>query len=79
MLSVLISKNVASLLTKLTFIIVHQRFRQFGPFVLKLTIVFYLYEIRDINQTVLRRFELKSRIFLMDEQSNSWQLLQPPS
>jgi len=31
--------------------------------------------ITDINQTVLQRFELKSRGILMDEQSNSLQLL----
>jgi hypothetical protein len=33
----------------------------------------------DINQTVLQRFELKSRVLLIDEQSNSRKLLQPPS
>jgi len=42
-------------------------------------LLIYLNETRDINQTVLRRFELKSRHFLIDEQSNSWQLMQPPS
>jgi len=29
----------------------------------------------DINRTVLRRSELKSRSSLMDEQSNPWKLL----
>jgi hypothetical protein len=33
--------------------------------------------ITDISQPVSRRFELKSRSFLMDEQSNSWELLHP--
>jgi hypothetical protein len=33
--------------------------------------------ITDIIQPVLQRFELKSRSALMDEQSNSWELLHP--
>jgi len=33
--------------------------------------------IGDINRTVSRRSELKSRTFLMDEQSNPWERLHP--
>ena len=33
--------------------------------------------ITDISQPVLRRFKLKSRGSLMDEQSNPWELLHP--
>jgi len=68
--SVFNPQYVATLHAKLFLTIVHHWYRYNNPFVLIITNVFFFLVI-DINQTVLQRFELKSRALLIDEQSNS--------
>ena len=56
---------------------IHQRFVLFGPLVLEKTPLKQqrLQQIGD--QPVSRRFEPSSRTFLIGEQPNAWDLLQP--
>jgi len=67
-------RSVASLHAKKQQI--HQRDREPGPCVQWSShSPFFL--VVDINRTVSRRSELKSRTVLMDEQSNPWEQLHP--
>jgi hypothetical protein len=56
--------------------LIHQRFTQLGPLVLKSDFLKLLTPTADRNRTVSRRSEPSSRATLMGEQPNPWNLLQ---
>eukprot|EP01132_Coremiostelium_polycephalum_P000082 gene82-109_t len=62
---------------QLTSQLIHQRFAQSGPFVLRSAPLKFLTPTADRDQTVSRRSEPSSRATLMGEQPNPWDLLQP--
>jgi hypothetical protein len=57
--------------------LIHQRFVQLGPLVLKSGPLNFLTPTTDRDRTVSRRSEPSSRATLMGEQPNPWDLLQP--
>ena len=57
--------------------LVHQRFVQPGPLVLRLDPLKYPTPTTDRDRTVSRRSEPSSRATLIGEQPNPWDLLQP--
>ena len=57
--------------------LVHQRFVQSGPLVLRSGPLKLLAPTTDRDRTVSRRSEPSSRATLMGEQPNPWDLLQP--
>ncbi len=57
--------------------LVHQRYVQLGPLVLKSGPLNYLTPTTDRDRTVSRRSEPSSRATLIGEQPNPWDLLQP--
>ena len=57
--------------------LIHQRYMQPGPLVLRSRPRNFLTPITDRDRTVLRRSEPSSRATLMGEQPNPWDLLQP--
>ena len=61
---------------QLTSQLIHQRFTQPGPLVLRLAPLKLLTPAIDRNRTVSRRSEPSSRATLMGEQPNLWNLLQ---
>ena len=61
---------------QLTSQLIHQRFTQPGPLVLRLAPLKLLTPAIDRNRTVSRRSEPSSRATLMGEQPNPWNLLQ---
>ena len=56
---------------------IHHRFVQLGPLVLKSDFLKFLAPTEDRDRTVSRRSEPSRRTALIDEQSNTWDLLQP--
>src|SRR5690554_7101168 len=57
--------------------LIHQRYIQPGPLVLRSCLLNLLTPTTDRDRTVLRRSEPSSRATLMGEQPNPWDLLQP--
>ena len=57
--------------------LIHQRFVQLGPLVLKSEPLKFPTPTTDRDRTVSRRSEPSSRATLMGEQPNPWDLLQP--
>jgi hypothetical protein len=57
--------------------LVHQRSMHPGPLVLRMRPLKFRTPTTDKDQTVSRRFEPSSRITLIGEQPNPWDLLQP--
>jgi hypothetical protein len=57
--------------------LIHQRYVQLGPLVLKSDPLKFLAPTTDRDRTVSRRSEPSSRATLMGEQPNPWDLLQP--
>ena len=57
--------------------LVHQRYVQPGPLVLRSDLVKFLAPTADRDRTVSRRSEPSSRTTLIGEQPNPWDLLQP--
>ena len=56
--------------------LVHQRYVHSGPLVLRTTPLKFPAPTADMDQTVSRRSEPRSRTTLMGEQPNPWNLLQ---
>ena len=77
MLSVLISSKLSYSAMHLAAQLIHQRFVQLGPLVLKSAPRNILTPTADRNRTVSRRSEPSSRATLIGEQPNPWNLLQP--
>ncbi len=77
MLSVLIPSKRSYPAVLLAEQLVHQRFVQLGPLVLKSDLLKFLTPTTDRDRTVSRRSEPSSRATLMGEQPNPWDLLQP--
>jgi hypothetical protein len=77
MLSVLIHSKRSYSAVLLAEQLIHQRFVQLGPLVLKSDSLKYLTPTTDRDRTVSRRSEPSSRATLMGEQPNPWDLLQP--
>ena len=77
MLSALISSKRSYPAMHLAAQLVHQRFVQLGPLVLKSDSLKFLTPTTDRDRTVSRRSEPSSRATLMGEQPNPWDLLQP--
>ena len=77
MLSALISSKHSYSAVHLAAQLIHQRFVQFGPLVLKSGPRKLLTPATDRDRTVSRRSEPSSRATLMGEQPNPWDLLQP--
>ncbi len=76
MLSALISSERSYSAMHLTTQLIHQRFVQPGPLVLRSGPLKYLTPTTDRDRTVSRRSEPSSRATLMGEQPNPWNLLQ---
>ena len=57
--------------------LIHQRYVQLGPLVLKSELVKFPTPTADRDRTVSRRSEPSSRTTLIGEQPNPWDLLQP--
>ena len=77
MLSVVILSELSYPAMPLARQLVHHRFVQPGPLVLRSALLKYLTPTEDRDRTVSRRSEPSSRTALIDEQSNPWDLLQP--
>ena len=77
MLSVLISSKLSYPAMHLAAQLVHQRFVQPGPLVLRSGPLKSPTPTTDRDRTVSRRSEPSSRATLMGEQPNPWDLLQP--
>ena len=77
MLSALISSKLSYPALQLASQLVHQRFVQPGPLVLRSDLLKYPTPTTDRDRTVSRRSEPSSRATLMGEQPNPWDLLQP--
>ena len=77
MLSVLISSKLSYSALHLAAQLIHQRFVQLGPLVLKSAPLKILTPTADRDRTVSRRSEPSSRATLIGEQPNPWDLLQP--
>ena len=76
MLSALISSEHSYSAMHLTTQLIHQRFVQPGPLVLRSGPLKYPTPTTDRDRTVSRRSEPSSRATLMGEQPNPWNLLQ---
>jgi len=76
MLSVLIQKKLSYSAMHLVVQLIHQRFPNPDPFVLRAESFKYTTPIPDRDRPGSRRSEPSSRAALMDEQSNPWDLLQ---
>ncbi len=76
MLSALISYKRSYSAVQLTSQLIHQRFTQPGPLVLRSAPLKLLTPAIDRNRTVSRRSEPSSRATLMGEQPNPWNVLQ---
>ena len=77
MLSALISSKHSYSAVHLAAQLIHQRFVQSGPLVLRSAPRKLLTPTTDRDRTVSRRSEPSSRATLMGEQPNPWDLLQP--
>ena len=77
MLSALISTAHSYSAVHLAVQLIHQRYVQPGPLVLKSDPLKLLAPTTDRDRTVSRRSEPSSRATLMGEQPNPWDLLQP--
>src|SRR6201994_602442 len=77
MLSALISYKHSYSALQLTSQLIHQRFAQPGPLVLRSAPLKPLTPTTDRDRTVSRRSEPSSRATLIGEQPNPWDLLQP--
>jgi hypothetical protein len=77
MLSALISSKHSYSAVHLAAQLIHQRFVQSGPLVLRSGPLKLLAPTTDRDRTVSRRSEPSSRATLMGEQPNPWDLLQP--
>ena len=77
MLSALISAKLSYSAMHLAAQLIHQRFVQPGPLVLRSDPRKLLTPTTDRDRTVSRRSEPSSRATLMGEQPNPWDLLQP--
>ena len=77
MLSALISSKLSYSAVHLAAQLIHQRFVQPGPLVLRSAPRKLLTPTTDRDRTVSRRSEPSSRATLMGEQPNPWDLLQP--
>ena len=77
MLSALISSVRSYPAVRLAAQLVHQRYVQPGPLVLRSGLLKLLTPTTDRDRTVSRRSEPSSRATLMGEQPNPWDLLQP--
>ena len=77
MLSALISAKLSYSAVHLAAQLIHQRFVQPGPLVLRSDPRKLLTPTTDRDRTVSRRSEPSSRATLMGEQPNPWDLLQP--
>ena len=77
MLSALIPYKHSYSAMQLTSQLIHQRFAQPGPLVLRSEFLKLLTPTTDRDRTVSRRSEPSSRATLMGEQPNPWDLLQP--
>ncbi len=77
MLSVLICSKRGYSAMQLAPQLIHQRFVQLGPLVLKSDLRKFPTPTTDRDRTVSRRSEPSSRATLMGEQPNPWDLLQP--
>ena len=77
MLSALIPSERSYSAVPLAGQLIHQRFVQLGPLVLKSDPLKFLTPTVDRDRTVSRRSEPSSRATLMGEQPNPWDLLQP--
>jgi hypothetical protein len=76
MLSALISSERSYSALHLTAQLMHQRFVQPGPLVLRSALLKFPTPITDRDRTVSRRSEPSSRATLIGEQPNPWNLLQ---
>ena len=77
MLSAFIPSELSYPAMHLVVQLVHHRFLQPGPLVLRSTPFKYPSPATDKDRTVSRRSEPSSRATLMGEQPNPWDLLQP--
>ena len=77
MLSALIPSEHSYSAMRLAAQLIHQRFVQPGPLVLRSDPLKLLTPTTDRDRTVSRRSEPSSRATLMGEQPNPWDLLQP--
>ena len=77
MLSALIPSELSYPAVPLIGQLVHQRFVQLGPLVLQPRPLKSRTPTADKDRPVSRRSEPSSRIFLIGEQPNPWDLLQP--